>query len=442
MGRTGEDIWGEGSRTSVEEISGRTKVKEDREVRRGRRRKKGQDEDRGEQEKSLEVADVLAEHLPGYLKKHKITGQQWRALEAIRHCRTHKMGYHVRECEECGYREWQYNSCKDRHCPKCQWAEQYEWVGRRLAELPGAKYHHAIFTVPDGELYYVMIQNKGVIYEIIFKAAAETLKAFGADEKHLGARIGMIGVLHTWGQTLNYHVHVHFLVTAGGLSEDGERWIESKYGDKFLFPVRALSLVFRGKFMEKLRRAYKRGELAFSGKIEKLRDPREFERYMTSLSKHMFRVHSKPATKEPANVVKYLGGYMKRVAISNSRIVGMEGGEVEFRYKDNREEGKEKLCRMDGEEFIRRYVMHIVPKGFVRVRYYGILGGRNRKKDLEKARELIGGLMEAEKEVERYEPECPRCEKGKMVVVEHVREPISLIWVMILIMRVQYEDTS
>ncbi len=407
------------------------------------RKRRGREEVGMEEKKGVEVADIVEEYLPKYVEKRKLGGREWKVMKAIEKCRTHGMGDHVRECEECGYQEWQYNSCKDRHCPKCQWAEQYEWVEKRLAELPKAKYHHAIFTVPDGELYYVMIQNKGVIYGIIFKAAAETLKTFAADEKHLGARIGMIGVMHTWGQTLNYHVHVHFLVTAGGLSEDGERWIESKYGDKFLFPVRAMRLVFRGKFMEKLRRAYKRGELEFSGKIEQLKEPREFERYMLKLSRHMFRVHSKPATKKPKNVVKYLGGYMKRVAISNSRIEGLEEGKVVFRYKDNRDEGEEKICRMKGEEFIRRYVMHIVPKGFVRVRYYGILGGRRRKENLERARELNGELVEEEKEVEKYDVECPQCETGKMVVVEYVREPISMVWVLMLIMRVrEYEDTS
>lgn len=413
-------------------------------MRRGRRKRQGRRGEikRVEQAGKLEVADILREHLPGYLKGHKTTAQERKALKAIEKCRTHRMGYHVRECEECGYQEWQYNSCKDRHCPKCQWVEQYEWVKKRLAELPRAKYHHSVFTVPDGELYTVMIQNKAVVYRIIFKAAAETLKTFAADEKHLGARIGMIGVLHTWGQRLNYHVHVHFLVTAGGLSEDRESWVESKYGDKFLFPVRALRLVFRGKFMEGLRKAYKRGELEFGGKIEKLKEPKEFEKYMGRLSRHMFRVYSKPATKKPVNVVKYLGGYMKRVAISNSRLEGMEGKKVIFRYKDNRDDGKEKICRMEGEEFIRRYVMHIVPKGFVRVRYYGILGGRRRKENMEKARELLGELEEEEKEVEAYEPECPQCESGKMVVVEYVREPISLVWVLLMIMKVQYEDTS
>jgi len=423
-------------------------------MRRQRRRKQKEKQVGGEMirvapEKEIEVADILREHLPAYLKKHNVSDHQWKILQALKNCRTHKMGYHLRECDECGYQEWMYNSCQNRHCPKCQWAEQYAWVEKQLANLPGAKYHHAIFTVPDGYLYYLMIMNKEVMYTITFQAAAETLKTFGEDPRHLGARIGMIGILHTWGQTLNYHVHVHFLVTAGGLTEDGEKWISSKYGDKFLFPVRAMSQVFRGKFIAKLRKAYTAGELKLEGKLEKLQSPPVFENYIRGLARQGFRVHSKPATKNPENVVKYLGGYMRRVAISNSRIEAMEGGEVIFRYKDNRDEGKEKRKRMEGEEFIRRFVSHILPKGFMRVRYYGIFAGRTRKENLAKARALLGGLegqtTQETKEItqESYKL-CPRCGEGEMEVVEYVRQPISLLWVMVLILttRVEYADTS
>jgi len=293
----------------------------------------------------------------------------------------------------------------------------------------------------------MMIMNKEVMYTIIFKAAAETLQAFAADPKHLGAKIGMIGVLHTWGQTLNYHVHVHFLVTAGGLSEDGERWVESKYGDKFLFPVRAMSQVFRGKFIEKLRKAYKEGKLVLEGKLEKLSSPRVFENYIRGMVRQTFRVHSKPATRKPENVVKYLGGYMRRVAISNSRIERLEEGKVVFRYKDNRDEGKEKRCRIEGEEFIRRYIRHILPEGFVRVRYYGVFGGSGRQENLAKASELLGGLGKKEEgaqevDQESYEPRCPECGEGKMIVVGYIRQPVSMVWLLVMTMTVKYADTS
>ena len=392
----------------------------------------------------LELADILREYLPGYLSKYGVTFHQWKVLKAIEKCRTKEMGYHLRECEKCGHQEWRYNSCKNRHCPKCQWGEQYEWVKKRMEELPGAKYHHTVFTVPDGELYALMIMNKEVMYEMIIKAAAETLKAFGEDPKHLGAKIGMIGVLHTWGQTLNYHVHVHFLVPAGGLTKDGERWKRSKYGDKFLFPIRAMSKVFRGKFIAKLKKAYKEEELVLEGKLEEIATPAEFGKYLNRLARHTFRVHSKPATKDAKQVVKYLGGYMRRVAISNSRLEEMGGGKVVFKYKDNRDKGKEKRCRMEGEEFIRRFVEHIIPEGFVRVRYYGIFAGSRRKQNLAKARKLIGGLEEKEagdREQDK-EPRCPVCGEGKMVVVEYIRQPVSIVWLLVLTMTMKYEDTS
>lgn len=393
----------------------------------------------------LEVSDIVRGYLPEYLKKHKITKQQLTVMRAIENCRTHKMGYHLRECDECGHQDWRYNSCKDRHCPKCQWAEQYEWVGRRMAELPRAKYHHAIFTVPDHELYYVMMMNQKVIYNIIFKAAADTLQTFAADPKHLGATIGMIGVLHTWGETLNYHVHVHFLVTAGGLSKARKRWLRSKYGDKFLFPVRAMSLVFRGKFMALLKEAYRNEELVLTGKLKGLAEPGAFANYVKDLARHMFRVHSKPATRKPQQVVKYLGRYMKRVAISNSRLEGIEAGAVVFRYKDNRDKGQLKRCRMAPEEFLRRYLTHILPEGFMRIRYYGIFAGRDRKDNLAQARDLLGGLEEETIAEAIYTPNCERCGTGTMQVVEYIRQPISMLWVFVMLIagrKMKYEDTS
>ena len=314
-----------------------------------------------------------------------------------------------------------------------------------MAELPRAKYHHTIFTVPDSHLHHLIIMNKEVLYKIIIKAAAETLKTFAADPKHLGATIGMIGVLHTWGETLNYHVHVHFLVTAGGLSYDGERWVTSKYGDKFLFPVRAMSKVFRGKFIAMLKKAYRNGELVLTGKLAGIAEPGAFAYYVKCLARHMFRIHSKPATEKAKNVVKYLSGYMKRVAISNSRLEGFEEGKVVFRYKDYRDEGKIKRCRMEGEEFMRRFLNHILPEGFVRVRYYGIFAGKDRKDRLEKARALLGSLDEEKGTEEIYVPKCEKCEKGTMQVVEYIRQPVSVLFVFLMIMagrKMKYEDTS
>jgi len=397
----------------------------------------------------LSMADILRAHLPAYLEKYQVAAHQGRVLKAIENCRTPQMGYHLRVCEACQHQAWLYNSCQNRHCPQCQWAAQAAWVERRLAELPRAKYHHTVFTVPDGVLYHLMRQNQKLLYTILFQAAAETLQTFAADPQHLGARIGMVGVLHTWGQTLNYHVHVHFLVTAGGLSPGGDRWVNAKYGDKFLFPVRALSQVFRGKFMAQLRQAYWRGELTLTGPLAHLQAPSAFAGYLQKLSGHTFRVHSRPATQQPANVVKYLGSYMRRIAISNRRLEELADGQVVFRYKDNRDHGKEKRCRTTAVEFIRRFVTHILPEGFVRVRYYGIFGGRTRKENLKKARALLGGLPEGAPPSppdtsESDAPTCPACGVGKMRVVAYIRQPASLVWLLLVILsrRPQYVDTS
>jgi hypothetical protein len=393
----------------------------------------------------LEVSDILRGHLAEYSKHHNLTKSQMRVMRAIKDCRTHRMGYHLRECDHCGHREWMFNSCKDRHCPKCQWAEQYQWVANRLAELPSAKYHHTIFTLPDNQLHYLIIMNKKVIYTIFFKAAADTLKTFASDPKHLGAVIGMIGVLHTWGETLNYHVHIHFLVTAGGLSKDGNRWITPKYGDKFLFPVRAMSLVFRGKFISLLKQAYKNGELVLSGKLAGIADPGAFAHFIKSLARHMFRVHSKPATQNPENVVKYLSIYMKRVAISNSRLEGIQEGKVVFRFKDNRDNGQVKRCRMTPHEFIRRFLNHILPDGFVRVRYFGLFAGKHRKDNLQKARALLGSLDHQPLSDENASLRCEVCHQGRMQVIVYFPQPLPLLWLCMMILSgrmTHYENTS
>lgn len=375
------------------------------------------------QKEEVGVAEVLREHLGSYLKKHKVTGHQRQVLEAIKDCRTHRMGYYLSECDECGHQEWMYNSCRDRHCPKCQWVDQQAWVEERMHELPKVPYHHVVATLPD-QMHNLMLLNKVVIYQIAFEAVAETLQTFGRDPKHLGAEIGIIAVLHTWGQTLNYHVHIHCLVTAGGLTKNGE-WVDGKYKDKFLFPVRALSQVFRGKFIAKLRKAYKLKKLKMEGKIAWMETPAKFEAFIGQLARQMFRIHSKPATKKTENVIRYLGAYMKRGPISNRRIEGLEDGEIRFRYKDYRREGETRVCRMSAEEFIRRYLCHVLPKGFVRVRYYGIFAGAKRRENMAKVRELVGTIIEAEEVQDNgqgYPIGCPKCKRGQMLFVRVVQE--------------------
>jgi len=370
----------------------------------------------------VEVADILREYLPGYLKKHKVSAQQRWVLEAIKDCRTHRMGYHLSECNECGHQEWMYNSCRDRHCPKCQWVDQQAWEEERILELPRVPYHHVIATLPN-QLHDVMLLNKEVVYQKVFEAVAETIQTFARDSRHLGADVGIIGVLHTWGQMLNYHVHVHCLVTGGGLKKEGE-WVEGKYSEKYLFPVRAMSQVFRGKFIAKLRKAYKEKKLKLEGKIAWMANPAKFEYFIGKLASQMFRIESKPATKRTERVIRYLGAYMKRGPIGNGRILGIEGGRVRFRYKDNRNGGIEKICEMTAEEFIRRYLCHILPKGFMRVRYYGLFAGPKRKENLAKLREIAGEIKEDEEETrEEFDPQrCPSCEMGRMKYVKELEE--------------------
>jgi len=291
-----------------------------------------------------------------------------------------------------------------------------------MLELPRVPYHHVISTLPS-QLHDVMLLNKAVMYQMVFEAVAETIQTFGKDPRHLGADVGIIGVLHTWGQMLNYHVHVHCLVTGGGLSKKGE-WVEGKYSKKYLFPVRAMSQVFRGKFIFKLRKAYKEKKLKLEGKIAWMANPAKFEYFIGKLASQMFRIQSKPATKKSENVIRYLGAYMKRGPISNGRIEGMEGGQVRFRYKDYRGDGEIKVCWMAAEEFIRRYLCHILPKGFVKVRYYGLFAGPKRKENLAKLREIAGEIKEDDEEMrEEFNPQrCPSCEKGRMQYVKELEE--------------------
>jgi predicted Zn-ribbon and HTH transcriptional regulator len=380
---------------------------------------------------SGDMGEIFRRYLPSYLETNKLSAHQSKVLGSVMKCRTSALGYQLYECDECGHVEMIYNACRDRHCPKCQWKEQQNWVAEKLEELPKVGYHHVVMTLPD-QIHHLAMINKRVIYQMVFEAGAETLQVFGRDKRHLGAEIGAIGVLHTWGQTLNYHIHVHFLVTAGGLNKDGN-WIDGRYGDKFLFPVRAMSQVFRGKFISKLRKAKKNDILKLEGKINWMNDLGRFEWFVSKLAGQMFRVHSKGATQNPDQVVKYLGAYMKRGPIGNGRIISIENGEILFRYRDHRNGGVKKVCRMKVNEFIRRWTSHILPKGFVKVRYYGLFAGSNRKEKMERIRSLAGHLMIDE---EIKEPKCPKCEKGKLIVLP------DIAWEKQWIELVAYQDSS
>jgi hypothetical protein len=367
------------------------------------------------------VADIFELYFDAYNARHKVSSQQLKVVNAIRRCRTAALGGHVRECEVCGYQEQAYNSCRNRHCPKCQYALKEKWVLARLEDLLPIPYSHLTFTLSD-LLHNLMLLNQALTYDLFFESAAETLQQFAQDPRHLGAQIGFIGILHTWGQTLIYHPHLHFIVTGGGLSRDGQRWVEPRYGGLFLFPDRALSKVMRGKFLKKLEQAFQAGQLRFEGQIAHLAEPAAFKQYLRELARTAFVVRSKPASGAPEQVVGYLGRYTHRVAISNHRILDVEGGQVRFRYKDNPSGGKHKVMALSAEEFIRRFLLHILPKGFKKIRHFGFLSGGVRKKKLALARRLLaarekcaGLAIEVSARLQGLINTCPRCEMGRML---------------------------
>jgi hypothetical protein len=371
----------------------------------------------GPRRPQYEVADILRRYLDEYCQRHKLSEQQRKVLEAIMNCRTEVLGGHVRVCDACGHTEPAYNSCRDRHCPKCQATLKEQWVAARLEDLLPIPYYHLVFTLPHGPLHDLILLNKQVLYTLFFDSAAETRHTFAADPKHLGAQIGFIGVLHTWSQTLGYHVHLHFIVTGGGLGADGSEWVAPQYGDTFLFPVRAMSMVMRGQFLEKLEQAYAQGQLQFAGKIAPLAEPGAFKHFLRQLAREAFVIYSKAPFGSAEAVVKYLGRYTHRVAISNARIVAIEGGWIQFRYKDHRAGGKWKTMRLRAEEFIRRFLLHILPPGFHKIRHYGILSSAVRRE--KRARALVGTVQQALTEVGEAlwsaVERCRVCQVGRMV---------------------------
>jgi len=368
-----------------------------------------------------EVADVFDLYFDEYRATHGVSRQQLKVVGAIRKCRTAALGAHVMACDRCGYLDFSYNSCRNRHCPKCQYGHQQEWVEARLEELLPIPYHHTVFTLPDGHLHTLMLYNKAVMYALLFHSAAETLHTFAQDPRRLGAEMGFIGILHTWGQTLCYHPHLHFIVTGGGISFDGQRWVELEYGDKFLFPVKAMSRVMRGKFIAKLRKAYAEGRLNFEGQIAHLADAAAFEGFLDELAGQAFVIYNEAPFTSAERVVRYFGQYTQRVAISNYRILNIADSQVRLRYKDNQDGGKQKVMVLSADEFIRRFLLHILPEDFKKTRHYGILSSGVKKVKLALARKLLAAQAAAERVVGEVKErvgewfrQCPMCEVGRM----------------------------
>lgn len=330
-----------------------------------------------------------------------------------------------------------YNSCRNRHCPKCQAAARAEWLDARAADLLPVPYFHVVFTLPE-EFGPLALQNPRVVYGILFRAAWETLRVVAADPKHLGARIGMLAVLHTWGQNLMHHPHVHCVVPGGGLSPCGTRWVPCKRSrcgkQTFFLPVRVLSRVFRGKFIAMLKKAYRRGELVFHGRLHGLATDKTFESLIDQSVTKEWVVYCKPPFGGPEQVLKYLARYTHRVAISNSRLLDMQDGQVEFRWKNYAHNNEWSTMSVEGCEFIRRFLLHVLPSGFVRIRHFGLLANRCRSKGLETCRQLLGVQQRSEVPGDHVEPDprdhdteeksgeapecCPRCKAGMMRLVE------------------------
>jgi hypothetical protein len=379
----------------------------------------------------LEVADVFRNHGDAFLDLYgdTLSPEQRRALNDIAACRTAALGGHVEECDRCGHRQIAYNSCRNRHCPKCQATAAAQWMEAREAELLPVEYFHVVFTLP-ALLGPIALQNPREVYNILFRAAAETLQQIAADPKHLGAEVGFLAVLHTWGQNLEHHPHVHCVVPGGGLSPDGSQWIACEPG--FFLPVRVLSRVFRGKFLAMLRDAFDRGRLSFHGKLRALRDADEFQRRLAAGAQTEWVVYAKPPFGGPEQVLKYLARYTHRVAISNRRLVALEDGEVTFHWKDYAHGGGQKTMTLKATEFIRRFLQHVLPSGFVRIRHYGFLANRVCQEKLALCRALLGvgttpeplaadsSAEPEERDVERppVAPLCPSCGEGRMVIIE------------------------
>jgi len=382
---------------------------------------------------SLEVADVFRGEAASFLRTHlaRLTPEQKRVYSDIQSCRTAVMGGHVRACDGCGHREIAYNSCRNRHCPKCQAMARARWLAEREAELLPIAYFHIVFTMP-AELAAVALQNQRELYGMLFAAASETLKQVAANPRHLGAaEIGLLAVLHTWGQNLTHHPHLHCVVSGGGLSDDASRWVASR--DHYFLPVKVLSRVFRNKIRRLLERAWQRGELQFHGKLLPLAEPRAFRKFLEAVTRREWVVYAKRPFREPACVLKYLARYTHRVAISNNRLVGYRDGQVTFRYKDYARQGVQRTMTLAAAEFIRRFLVHVLPDGFMRIRHYGFLANRHRTEKLATCRRLLGRDEPTEShdavgvparqpdeqaDGESAEIPCPACQTGRMRIVE------------------------
>jgi len=377
---------------------------------------------------ALEVADIFRRHGPAWRATHAghVSLAQLKAMSAIETCRTAALGGHLEGCEDCGHRRIAYNSCRNRHCPKCQGAAAREWLAAREADLLPVGYFHVVFTLP-AEVADIAFHNKAVVYDLLFKAASETMMTIAADPRHLGARIGITAVLHTWGSAMTHHPHIHMIVPGGGISLDGARWVSSR--PAFLLPVRVLGALFRRLFLTRLLELHTAGRLQFFGDQSDLNDQRAFARHLAPIRKKKWVIYAKPPFSGPEAVLAYLSRYTHRVAISNHRLISFDEAGVTFRYKDYRRSGadRQRTMTLHADEFIRRFLVHVLPQGFHRIRHYGLLASAGRKANVARARELLAVPATAGPAAPDApsdpRPPCPCC-GGRMVVIE-ILEPAT-----------------
>ena len=362
-----------------------------------------------------EVADVIRLFGADLLRTEMITPARRRVMRDLSACRTSLLGGHVESCDSCDYHRIAYNSCRNRHCPKCQGARQAKWLEDRAEDLLPVEYFHVVFTMPE-EVASIALQNKRELYGILFRASAATLQTIAADKRHLGAEIGFVSVLHTWTQDLRHHPHVHCVVPGGGLTPD-RSWVSCRRG--FFLPVRVLGALFRGKFLAMLRAAYERGGLQLQGALAPLKDAPAFAACLDRAKAKRWVVYSNPPFGGPLQVLKYLARYTHRVAIGNSRILSVGSNGVSFRCRDRKQTGRSRVVHLPGKEFLRRFLLHVLPRGFARIRHYGLLGNRSRKIKLAMCRLMLGAQMAASPANEvapvEYEVHCPSCKTGHMV---------------------------
>jgi len=387
-------------------------------------------------QKQITFGDILYEHGGRYISQNRVPEQQRSLIHLLSACRTGGLGSHFEKCDHCSYTGKSYNSCRNRHCPSCQQKEKMEWLGKRMKELLPVGYYHLVFTLPH-ELGPLCLQNKKVMYGVLFKAVSQTLLELTRDVKHLGADIGLVCVLHSWGQNMKEHPHLHCIMPAGGLSFDREHWVHVPDKNNFFIAGKVLVKKFRGKFLDMLKQEKEKGGLVFHGNLAGIKGPVQFNRFLTPLYKKDWVVNVQKPMGNPEKILEYLSRYVFRIAITDRRILEVKDGKVRFSWKDYRT-GHFREMNLDIDEFIRRFLLHVLPKGFFKVRYYGILSSRYRKQNIETAKQLLAQETENQNEealedggqvLEKQntvwaeilesirnfrQPNCPACKKGRL----------------------------